>query len=175
MVLSRVAQRAIGRELTSPARTLILAKRNSRVLIETPQSRSRCQSISDGRLFSPPIHCRRMPSSLRTTVARTTTPTVRRKRMRPFPGLHVADNTCASISAGLLAHYMQVRRCLCAPLDLACVGRLPWLHTWCSSAGRLAQGVRRCTSRCRPRIDADVHIPVHVERQIGSNTREQQS
>ena len=36
--------------------------------------------------------------------------------------------------------------------------------------GANAQGARRCTRGCRPRIDADVHIPEHVERQIGSNS-----
>ncbi len=36
--------------------------------------------------------------------------------------------------------------------------------------GANAQGVRRCKSGCRPRCDADVHIPEHVERQIGSDS-----
>ena len=36
--------------------------------------------------------------------------------------------------------------------------------------GANAQGVRRCTRGCRPRIDADVHTPEHVECQIVSSS-----
>ena len=72
-------------------------ERVSCVLIQSPRN--------DGRLFLLPVHCRRKPSSLCTTVARTTTPTVRRKNAavprptrrgqymrqhisRPFSALH---------------------------------------------------------------------------------------
>jgi hypothetical protein len=162
--------RMCNRTRASPASTLILAKRMSRVLIETPRAaavvnRSAMAACSCRR--STAVGCRVVCAPLWLVQPRR--PTVRRKIMRPFPGLHVADNTCASISAGLLAHYMRVRRCLCSQLVLACVGRLPRLHK-CASAGRNAQGVRRCTSRCRPRIDADVDVPEQVERQIGGNS-----
>ena len=163
--------RMCNRTRASPAPTLILVKRMSRVLIETPRAaavvnRSAMAACSCRR--STAVGCRVVCAPLWLVQPRR--PTVRRKIMRPFPGLHVADHTCASISAGLLAHYMRVRRCLCSQLVLACVGRLPRLHKWCASAGRNAQGVRRCTSRCRPRIDADVDVPEQIERRIGGNS-----
>ena len=150
-----------NRTRASPAQ-LILVKRMSRVLIETPRAaavvnRSAMAACSCRR--STAVGCRVVCAPLWLVQPRR--PTV----MRPFPGLHVADHTCASISAGLLAHYMRVRRCLCSQLVWACVGRLPRLHKWCASAGRNAQGVRRCTRGCRPRIDADVDVPEQVERQ----------
>ena len=149
-----------NRTKASPAPTLILAKRMSCVLIETPRAaagvnRSAMAACSCRR--STAVGCRVVCAPLWLVQQRR--PTVRRKRTRPVPGLRVAGNTCASISAGLLAHYMRLRRCLCAPLVSACAGGLPRLHKGCASAGRNVQGVRWCKIGCRPRIDADAHVP----------------
>ncbi len=122
-----------NRTKASPAQTLILAKRMSCVLIETPRNRSRCQSISDGRLFLPPIHYRRMPSSLCTTVARTTTPTdrtteentavprptrrgqyMRQHISRPFSPLHVTSTMPVRATRfGVRGGLAQASRGLC--------------------------------------------------------------